>query len=117
MDTTSIPAQLAQRQLDAYNARDIESFSMCYAENVVLMRLQSGDVFCTGREQLRSIYGAMFSEKTSLHCTLVNRITCGEIAIDEEEVTGLIEASTLHAVAIYEVKDHVITRAWFAREG
>ena len=107
---------LAQRQLDAYNNRDIEAFAQCYAEDVQLLRLQSGEVFCHGREQLHDTYGKMFAEHPDLHCTLVNRIVCGEIAIDEEEVRGLMPDSILHAVAIYEVQNGIITRAWFARD-
>ena len=45
--------------------------------------------------------------------TLNTRI---DIAIDQEEVSGLIAGEILHAVAIYEIKHETITRAWFARE-
>ncbi len=108
--------ELAQRQLDAYNNRDIEAFAMCYAENVQLFRLQSSEMFCEGRDQLRQSYGTMFATHPDLHCELVKRVVCGEIAIDEEKVSGLMADTQLHAVAIYEVKDGLICRAWFARD-
>ena len=112
----TITEELAQRQLDAYNNRNIESFVACYSPEVQLLRLQSQNTFCKGRDQMREIYGQMFREKVNLHCKLVNRIVCGEIAIDEERVQGLMEDAELHAVAIYEVRDGLIQRAWFARE-
>ena len=90
---------LAQRQLDAYNAHDLHRFAECYSENVQLFRLQSGDVFCDGKKQLVEIYSKLFTSHTSLDCKLINRIVCGEIAIDEEEVSGLIPNAILHAVA------------------
>ncbi len=107
--------QLAQRQLDAYNSRDIDAFAACYAEDVQLMRLGTGEVFCAGREQLHTQYGAMFASHPNLHCQLVKRIVCGEFAYDEEEVQGLAESGVVHAVACYQVQNGLIQKAWFVR--
>lgn len=103
----------AQGQLDAYNNRDVEEFAKWYAEDVILMRLQSGEVFCRGREQLKQIYSDMFDKSPDLNCELVNRIVCGEIVIDEEQVTGIRGEEHVHATAIYEIKNGLIQRAWF----
>jgi hypothetical protein len=108
----SVTAIPAQGQLDAYNSRDIDKFLSWYADSIQLIRMQSGEVFCSGKEQMREIYGNLFSEKENLHCRLVNRIVCGDFVFDEEKVTGL-RGDTVHAVAIYEIKDGLIQRAWF----
>jgi len=51
-----------------------------------------------------------------LHCKLVKRIICGNIAIDEEHVTGQVPGKITHATAIYEVNDAgLIKKAWFVR--
>lgn len=105
-----------QAQLDAYNNRDVEEFSKWFAEDVELRRLQSDEVFCTSREQLVQIYGDMFKNSPELHCELVNRIICGEVVIDEEQVTGIRGGEHVHATAIYEVKNGLIQRAWFVKE-
>lgn len=108
----SVTAIPAQGQLDAYNLRDIDKFLAWYADSIQLIRMQSGEAFCSGKDQMREIYGKLFLEKESLHCRLVNRIVCGEFVFDEEKVTGL-RGDTVHAVAIYEIKNGLIQRAWF----
>jgi len=109
------PEECAQAQLDAYNARDIEAFAAVYSHDVVLLDLKTGQPFCQGIDALRERYGTMFAEKTSLHCHLVNRMVCGNVAIDEEHVTGLRDDGIVHAIAIYETHQGLITKAWFVR--
>jgi hypothetical protein len=113
---------LAQQQLDAYNNRDVDAFALCYADDIELMHQHSGEVFCSGIDALRQRYGAMFAATPNLHCTLVSRMVCGNFAIDEEHVRGMAAANEdgsediIHAIAIYEVQDNRIRRAWFMRE-
>ncbi len=109
-------AQLAQAQLDAYNARDIDAFARVYADDVQLIDLSTGSIFCDGLEELRNRYGRQFSEHPQLHCRLVSRIVCPPFVIDEEDVSGLAVNGNVHAVATYECADSKIKRAWFLRE-
>lgn len=104
------------KQLEAYNNRDIEEFAKWFDEDVELIQLKSNETFCNGRQQLIQIYGDMFEKSPELNCEIVNRIVCGNIVIDEEEVTGIRNGEFVHATAIYEVKDGLIRRAWFVRE-
>ncbi len=114
--THRTPAECAQEQLDAYNARNIERFAAAYHPNVQLIDLASGEVFCNGIDALRSRYGVLFDSHPSLHCTLVSRIVCPPFVMDEEHVRGLLPDSVVHAVATYECNEGLITRAWFVRE-
>ncbi len=117
MSSFSLAEQAASLQLSAYNARDIESFLQCYSEDIELLDLKSGEVFCTGHTEMRAIYAAMFNRCPDLHCTLIKRIVCGDIAIDEEHVTGQIPGRVTHATAMYQVNDAgLIVKAWFIRE-
>jgi hypothetical protein len=104
------------KQLEAYNNRDIDEFAKWFSEDVELITLKTNEVFCHGREQLVKLYGDMFSKSPDLHCEIVNRITCGNIIIDEEEVTGIRGGEFVHATAIYEVEEGIIVRAWFTKE-
>lgn len=106
----------AQAQLDAYNARDIDSFASVYTDDVRLIDLATGIIFCSGLDELRQRYGRQFAEKTDLHCRLVSRIVCPPFVIDEEDVTGLSPDGPVHAVATYECRDGKICRAWFLHE-
>ena len=53
-------AALIQRQLDAYNAQDLDAYVACYAPDVVVASL-NGAVTETGREALRARYAKAFA--------------------------------------------------------
>lgn len=108
-------AQAAQRQLEAYNARDIEAFVAAYAPDIEVFDLPAGTCTLQGRDALRARYGAMFTATPALHCRLLHRVTHGCFVVDHEEVTGMAAAQRVYAVAIYEVRDGLIRRTWFLR--
>ncbi len=104
-----------KKQLIAYNLRDIENFTPNFADSIKLYRMGSDEPFCMGQKELRNIYSDLFQEKTDLNCSLVNRIVCGDLVIDEERVIGLDPDREVHAVAIYEVRDSLIQKVWFIK--
>ncbi|MFT4622639.1 MAG: hypothetical protein ACI8PZ_001295 [Myxococcota bacterium] len=108
-------ATLAQRQLDAYNAHDLEAFLACYAEDVVVRRLVDGAVLMEGREAMRAGYGPMFAAG-QVHAELTGRVVVGRVAVDEERVTGHPSGGIVKALAHYAVRDGLITDVWFVRE-
>ncbi len=108
-------ATLAQRQLDAYNAGDIDAFVACYAADVEVFDLHSGERRMHGTEQLRARYGALFEANPDQHAELLGRIVQGATAVDHERVTGRASGGVVFAVAIYQVEDELIRRVWFAR--
>ena len=107
------PREMAQAQLDAYNARDVDAFVACYAPDVVVSRLPSGKVLAEGRDALRATYGKLFADAPNLHCELTNRIVHGRCVVDHEEVTGFPGREWVRAVAIYEVEEGLIRKVWF----
>jgi len=109
------PEQAAQAQLDAYNARDIEAFLAAYAPDVILARLPGNEPFATGHDEMRKIYGKVFADSPDLHCTLVHRVCHDRFVIDHEDVTGIPGRERVGAVAIYEVVDGLIVKAWFLK--
>jgi hypothetical protein len=112
----SSPEALAQRQLDAYNARDLEAFLACYHPEVEVRDFPSGKLTMSGREAMRERYGELFERAPELHAALVSRTAHAQVAIDTEAVTGLREGETVHAIAIYEVEGESIRRVWFVKE-
>ena len=116
MTTPDSPADLAQRQLDAYNARDLEAFLACYAEDCVVSAHPSGDTMLEGREAMRVRYGRLFAEHPDLHCTLLARVEHDVFAIDHEHVVGIKPNAIVYAVAMYEVREGLIQRVWFLRD-
>lgn len=110
------PLWCAQEQLNAYNERDIDRFAAVYSDDVELIDLASEHRFCKGIAALRERYGALFASHPSLHCDLVQRMVCPPYVIDEELVHGHSGAEAVHAIAIYEVHNGFIKRAWFVKE-
>ena len=105
---------LIQRQLDAYNARDLDSFVACYAEDCVLAAL-NGPVAETGREALRVRYARTFAENPDNRTTLLGRIQLGDIVVDHEDVTRGPGRERFQVLAIYTVKNGEIARVDFAK--
>ena len=106
------PAAIEQRQLDAYNAKDIDALLAIYADDVELYE-HPATLLAKGSAALRERFTARFTE-ANLHAALLNRIATGAFVIDHELVTRTFPegAGTLELTMIYEVKAGRITRAW-----
>jgi hypothetical protein len=108
------PEAVVQRQLDAYNAHDVEALMMTYAENARQFE-HPAKLLASGAAQIRERLVARFKER-NLHALLLNRIVSGNLVIDHEKVTRTFPEGTgkLELVAIYELLDGKITKAWFS---
>jgi putative hydrolase of HD superfamily len=109
------PAEVVQRQIDAYNAHDAEAFAAEHATDVRLYDL-GGEVYLAGRDALRERYALMFAHAPQIHATIEKRIVVGPIVIDEERIEGTHDGRIAHAAVIYEVIDGSIRRVWVTRE-
>lgn len=107
--------ELAQRQLDRYNAHDLEGFLEVYAENAKLYNLLDGTLMVEGREAMRERYRKRF-EEDRVQATLVNRMVIGSRVIDHEHVTQKGSDRVIQAAAIYETRGGQIVAAWFVNE-
>lgn len=96
-------AEAVDRQVDAYNAHDVEAFADCYAEDMVIVDA-AGAELTRGRAQLLERYGRWFERNPALHVEIVSRIEIGPFVIDAERVTGAPDGD-IQAVAIYRVGD------------
>jgi hypothetical protein len=107
------PEILVQRQLDAYNAHDIDAIVAAYADDAEQFE-HPATLLAKGSAQLRERFAARFKE-ANLHATLLHRIVLGNIVIDHERVTRTFPEGPgdVELVAIYEIRDDKITRAWF----
>jgi hypothetical protein len=101
-----------QRQLDAYNAHDLERFLAEYTEDVRVFRPPNPEPVLSGKKAFSEHYAKNRFALPNLHASLVNRIVSGRIVVDHEEVSGLSEAN-IAAVAVYEVVDGRIRTVWF----
>jgi imidazolonepropionase-like amidohydrolase len=106
------PAVLAQQQLNAYNARDIDAFLAPYSDSTKIYDQASGKVLMQGKEEMRQRYTQFFETAKTLHCQLVNRIVMGNTVIDHEKVTGT-GGKPMEAIAVYTIENGKISRVSF----
>ena len=112
MPETFDPAAFAQRQLDAYNARDLERFLAEYTDDVAIFRLSESQPFLVGKAAVSEHYRTNRFNLPALHAELVNRMVFGNKVIDQERVTG-VQAEPMQVAAIYEVTPAGIYKVWF----
>ncbi len=104
------PVELADQQLAAYNAHNLEAFVAPYAEDVELYDLSTHKLQIKGKEAMRKQY-SFLTDADVWHCNLLNRIVDGNFVIDQEEI--ITKKGKFYGVAIYEAKDGKIIRVWF----
>jgi hypothetical protein len=106
------PEDPVRRQLDAYNAHDLERFVAEYHDEVKVYRPPAAEPLVSGKKAFGEHYAKNRFTLRDLHARLVNRIVSGNIVVDHEEITGLPEGKR-SAVAVYEVVDGRIRSVWF----
>ena len=109
------PTTIVQRQLDPYNARDIDSLVAIYSDDVQHFEFPS-TLVASGAAQVRERLSVRLRE-SDLHARLVNRIAMGNLVIDQEVITRNFPKpegiGAIELIAMYEVRGERIVRAWF----
>jgi hypothetical protein len=106
------PEAVVQRQLNAYNARNIDAFLDTYSDDIEIYNFPA-ELLMKGKEKMRERYSSLFSNVTNLYCDLTNRIIKGNIVIDHEKVR--VGERQLQAIAVYEVANGKIKKVTFIR--
>jgi hypothetical protein len=108
------PVDVAQGQLNAYNARDLEGFLSFYTEDVQLFAYPDS-LTGQGLDGMRQSYGRLFERAPQLHAEVTHRMHLGTTVIDYERVQGMSADEPVEAIAIYRVTDGLIDRVEFVR--
>ena len=108
------PRDVVNRQLEVYNAHDIDGYCALFAPGAIISDLVTGQMICNGLAEIRGAYTKRFAENPQLRCTVHQRIEGPTHAIDKETVTGL-GTGPLHIMAIYEVREGLIRSLKFIR--
>ena len=106
---------LVDRQLAAYNARDLEAYCACFHPQVQVHFLISPRPAFIGIDMLRGYYAMLFSANPELRCVLRSRAILAAAIVDEELVHGIAAfPQGLHTSVTYAFRDGLIDRVWFA---
>lgn len=112
MSSSANPEVVVQRQLEAYNARNLGELLEIYAPDACLWEHPSR-LIAQGTDALRERFAARFAEP-NLHAHLRQRMVMGNLVVDHETVTRTFPEGpgTLELIMLYEVRDGRIAQAW-----
>jgi uncharacterized protein (TIGR02246 family) len=105
---------VASRQLDAYNAQDLDSYVSFFAEDCVVSGL-NGMPTEASRAAIKARYAKAFAQFPQNKAVLKNRIAVGNTVVDHELVIREPGGEQFEIIAIYTFKDGLIARVDFAK--
>jgi len=106
------PVDPVQRQLDAYNAHDLERFVAEYTDDIQVFRPPAAEPVLSGKAAFAAHYAKNRFTNASLHADVVNRMVAGDTVVDHERVTGIAD-TVVDAIAVYRIRDGRICMVWF----
>ncbi|MBE7368014.1 nuclear transport factor 2 family protein [Ramlibacter pallidus] len=108
------PESIVQRQLEAYNARDLSAWLATYASDAQQFELH-GSCLAAGHAQIRERMVSRFAEP-DLHAELLSRVVLGSVVVDHERITRNFPEGkgTIEMLCVYEVVNGLIAKASFA---
>ncbi len=105
---------VAQKQLDAYNAQDLETYVSYFTEDCIVSGL-NGTPTESSREAIKARYAKAFAQFPQNKAELKNRIAVGNTIVDHELVIRAPGGEQFEIIAIYTFRDGLIARVDFAK--
>lgn len=102
-----------QKQLEAYNARDIDAFMEWWSDDCQCF-LFPNELIAQGTAEIRARYVGRF-EEPNLHAEILARMIVGNLVIDHEHIIRTFPdgPGEIDTIAMYEIDDGKIVKAWF----
>jgi hypothetical protein len=102
---------VVQRQLEAYNARDLQRFLAEYSDDILVFRPPAALPTIVGKKAFSAFYATQRFNHAGLHAELVNRLVLGNKVIDHERISG-VQEQPFDVAVVYEVRDDLIVCTW-----
>lgn len=104
--------ELIDKQLDAYNEKNIDKFLSCFHSEIHLC--VEGDLKISGLEKFKNHYQNVFNSNPNLRAFLLERMEMFEHIIDIQEIHGKKAKNDIQQVtAKYSFKDNLISKIDF----
>jgi hypothetical protein len=107
----SKPLDLVERQLAAYNARDLEAFLPVFSDDIEVTRLPGTAPTIQGKAAFGKFYAENRFNLPGLHAEIVGRLVMGSKIVDHERITG-IAPEPIEIIVVYAIEDGLIRRMW-----
>ena len=116
MDTNTLTTETelpVQKQLEAYNAHDIDAFMEWWADDCQYYEFPPR-LLASGAAEIRERHVERFKEP-NLFGTLIKRSTVANVVVDQETVSRTFPdgSGEVDVVTIYEIEAGKIAKAWF----
>ncbi len=101
------PEEIVQKQLEAYNSRDMETYISLFSDDVEFYNYGDHTLTMEGKEACRNFYQDLFDASPNLHSTTLKRIVHNNVVIEHESITGrkgLTQAITMVLIFVIENK-------------
>lgn len=107
--------EVVNKQLEAYNNRNYETFASCYRSDIISFDLHTSKVI----EEMSGSgffehYSEKFKENPEIHCKVTERIVNGNMVVDNELISNF-QGGSHNELVIYQVEDGIISKMWFKR--
>ena len=79
---------IVQKEVDAYNAQNVDAFAATYAEDAVVTRGADKTVVLQGRPAIRDFYAKLFAKYPNCRARIAERKVEGNVVWDHEIITG-----------------------------
>jgi len=114
MPAFTSPEVVVQRQLDAYNAKNLDAWLATYAKDAKQFEL-GGSLLAHGHDAIRARSAPRFTEP-NLQAILLKRVVMGNIVIDHEDVVRTFPEGPgrVELVCVYVVEQGKIQSASFS---
>jgi hypothetical protein len=107
------PAGTVQRQIELFNAHDLEGFMALFAEDLEVAELPRGPIGTRTKAWLWEVYAERFKTSPDLHASEGEQMVSGEFVIQKERIKGRADQKeSVDVTLIYRVKAGKIDRVW-----
>ena len=110
------PAATVQKQIEAFNAHDLEGFLALFSDDLEVAEVPAGAAAPTGKARLRELYAERFKANPDLHASAEAQMLSGAFVIQKEKIKGRAGKESLEGITIYQVKAGKIIRMWSVQE-
>jgi hypothetical protein len=105
------PEKVVEKNLKAYNKRDINGFMASFTPDIALYNLGDSKPSISGFDAIKSFYKKVFDASPKLRSTILKRIVYDNKVIDHERIVGRVGArKPIEIVLIYEIKGNKIAK-------